>query len=199
MEDAKSSVPEIRCPRCNADVTAEAQHSTSVLCPDCGAQLQIIDSLAYIPGGAFMTDEQPEGKGSESNEADIDTPPPFRGEGQHELDPLYYDALRYLATCNAITIAMLARYFNIDDARAAQLMQQLEDNGAVAPFDGVHPRKILIEHNQQLPGILRRTLGNDPLNIAENTRVRSCSISLPGCGTILLIALIAWLIATLLK
>ena len=201
----------IECPKCGFVTTQSeeelAKLSNTIVCPSCMSTLKIVDGIAYIPNEKAPLEEL---KPYEPQ------PPEFKGAQYYEthaqfegMDPLYGAAVDYIRTCNAITLPMLQRYFNIPPERAELIMQQLEDNGAVAPFDGLHPRKILIEHNTGLPGVFSRNQQYDPeaqqaaqrqstmANGEDELRLpktRSCTCSLPGCGAIIFILLIIYLL-----
>lgn len=141
------------CPRCNCTIEIEPHELVAAgyetMCPKCDAKLKIVGNYAYMP-----TEQTPIG------------PPPFEKyeeprhvppTGTATLDPLYDDAVRYVATCNAIHVGMLASYFNIEPERAMTLMNQLESQGIVGPYVPGRPRRILIPHNSSLPGPLQRT------------------------------------------
>jgi len=167
--------------------------------------LKIVDGVAYIPNDKAPIEEL---------KPYVQQPPEFKGEKYYEtqamlegLDPLYLAAVNYIKTCNAITLPMLQRYFNISPERAETLMKQLEDNGVVAPFDGLHPRKILIEHNTGLPGVFShkqqynpeeqqsQQSTDNPDGNQQLPNTRSCSCSLPGCGFMLFLLLLIYLLA----
>ncbi|MDY6294350.1 MAG: DNA translocase FtsK [Bacteroidales bacterium] len=204
----------IECPKCG-HITQQSEEELAMLdytitCPSCMSMLKIVDGIAYIPN-----DKAP----LEQLKPLSQQPPEFKGIEYYEhqaalegLDPLYSAAVDYIKTCNAITLPMLQRYFNIPPERAEQLMQQLEDNKVVAPFDGLHPRKILIPHNTGLPGVFSHTRQYDPeaqeaaqrleaegSDPTSSPRSRSCTCSLPGCGIILFVLLLAYILAQLLR
>lgn len=161
----------IECPKCGLALNkteeelSQLNHTTT--CPRCLSTLKVVDGIAYIPSSKTPIEKlQPV-------EA---LPPVFKGQQYYEgndvnpnLDPLYNAAVQYLRTCNAITLPMLQRYLDVPPERAELIMQQLEDNKVVAPYDGMHPRKILIEHNQGLPGILSHLERYEPGQDNNNT------------------------------
>ena len=203
----------IECPKCGF-VTQQSEDELlkldhTITCPRCMSILKIVDGIAYIP-----TDKAP----LEELKRFEPQPPEFKGEEYYEtqaklegLDPLYSAAISYIKTCNAITLPMLQRYFNIPPERAEQLMQELEDNGVVAPFDGKHPRKILIEHNTGLPSVFSGTQQYDPEaeraaqqqaangDQEQQPNTRSCSCSLPGCGVIIFLLILTYLLIMFLR
>ena len=202
----------IECPKCGHVTTLTEQELTKVnyiiTCPSCMSMLKIVDGIAYIP-----TDKAP------LEQLEI-KPPEFKGEQYYEheqllegLDPLYSAAVDYVSTCDALTLPMLQRYFDITPERAETLMQQLEDNKVVAPFDGLHPRKILIPHDNRLTSNywnrgrrydtekamldqLEQAQKQDP---NQAPRTRGCTVSLPGCGVIIFILLLTYLLIQLFR
>ncbi len=191
----------IECPKCG-HTTIQSKEELAKLnyiitCPQCMSMLKIVDGIAYIPNDKATADElrhpDPE-------------PPQFKGDLYYEthahqtegLDPLYNAAVAYLRTCNAISLPMLQRYFDIPPERAEQLMQQLENNGVVSPYDGLHPRKILIDHYTGLPSKAPVREKYDPKDAPfdehgnpnppqQQLKTRSCVISMPGCIIVLLL------------
>ncbi len=184
------------CPKCGNqfDHDPDAQ-GTSAVCPHCATALDVVGDFAYVPVGGEHMQQPPE-----------ETPPPFEPEQipGTATDPLLPQARKYLATCNAITVPMLMHYFSIDAERATQLMQALEQTGAVAPSPGGAPHTILIPHSNDLPFMLNRTLETDQMmeNLQQQLnqqgggpKVRTIGCN---CGPILLILLLAWLAYNLL-
>lgn len=147
-----------------------------VICPQCLSQLQIVGDYAYIPDDALDLDTSAEPSrtincpkcGHEASTAahfcpncgasfdaaspattavdiapeDVTIlPPPLPNS-----DPLYNDALQFLMTSTAITPMMLRDHFHISDERAAELIRQLEQGGAIGPYNNGGPRQILIPH-----------------------------------------------------
>lgn len=201
----------IECPKCghisNQSEEELAKLNHTITCPHCMSTLKIVDGIAYIPNDKAPLEQlkHPEPE-----------PPQFKGDLYYEthshqtegLDPLYNAAVAYLRTCNAITLPMLQRYFDIPPKRAEELMQQLENNGVVSPFDGVHPRKILIDHYQGLPSRvpIQEKYNPQEAEFDENgnpnpqrpIKTRSCVMSLPGClFTLAIIVFVIYLITQL--
>lgn len=183
------------CPKCQhqilLDPSAIEATGNVTICPECQSTLTIIGDYAYIP-----LPDQPLAQ---------ETPPPFSpDEAQDEPyypsiaevtgaehDPLYNDAIGYVRTCSAISVPMLARYFNIPIERASHLMSDLEKGGIVGPYNQGGPREIRIEHSSNLPSGQRRTFDQDQkmkdfieqykqANNGQEPKVRtvSCSCSL---------------------
>ena len=147
-----------------------------VICPQCLSQLQIVGDYAYIPDDSLNLDTTVEpsciitcpkcGHEAKSNAhfcpncgASFDSqssgttaidiapedvtviPPPIPNS-----DPLYHEAVRFLADCTSITPMMLRDRFHISDERAAELIRQLESGGIIGPYNNGGPRQILIPH-----------------------------------------------------
>lgn len=58
-------------------------------------------------------------------------------------DDLYDQAVSVVRMENKATVSLLQRRLNIGYARAARIMELLEDNGVVGPFAGSNPREVL--------------------------------------------------------
>ena len=149
-----------------------------VICPQCLCQLHIVGDFAYIPNDTLELDTtvKPsrtincpkcgheastgahfcsncgcsfDAPASSTGAVDIAPeevtvlPPPLPGS-----DPLYQDALKFLAYCHAITPMMLRDHFRISLERASELIRQLEEGGAVGPYNNGGPRQILIPHTR---------------------------------------------------
>ncbi len=150
------------CPKCgkNMDLSVEAliNNGYKVICPQCLSRLQIIGDTAFISNDDRYTGDMP---GDDMQFPNYDTtidvtaeevtelPPPVHESRPRarkgSSDPLYHEALRYLMSCQFITIDMLCSHFNISKERAEHLMGQLEANGAVGPYNG-YQRRIMIPH-----------------------------------------------------
>lgn len=61
-----------------------------------------------------------------------------------DLDPLYPQALDLVVKTGSISTTFLQRKLKVGYARAASIMDQLEDQGYITPQDGAKPRKLLI-------------------------------------------------------
>ncbi|MBQ0069374.1 MAG: hypothetical protein KBT09_06425 [Bacteroidales bacterium] len=171
-----------KCPKCGKalDLTSEElidlQYKTE--CPQCNSKLEIVGDYAYIPledGSLDLTDEV--------QEEPVVEPQPKR-------DSLYQKAVDYIVTCNAITPTMLSEYFSIPMERAQALIDQLEQDGIVGPYNGGAPRKILIPHNTNLPFGLQDHFDPDaPTTPPEFKKTKVFTINCSGCFMFLLILL----------
>ena len=54
------------------------------------------------------------------------------------------DALRWFISANQASITMIQRRFGVGYARAARIIDQMEQSGFITPQDGSKPRQVLI-------------------------------------------------------
>ena len=64
-------------------------------------------------------------------------------EGRRDVDPLCYDAAKFIIESNYASTAQLQSQFSIGHPRAVRVMKQLEEFKVVGPHEGTKPRKIL--------------------------------------------------------
>lgn len=80
--------------------------------------------------------------------------PPLNGPGSEgggeggEEDPLYRDALKLVVQTSVASASNLQRRMRIGYARAARLLDVMEQRGIVGPADGAKPREILISPDE---------------------------------------------------
>jgi len=91
-------------------------------------------------------------KGEKSVEytEEVITPAPgkrtlFGGAGINIDDPLYNDAKELVIQADKASASYLQRRLQIGYARAARLLDMLEEEGIIGPSNGAKPRKILVE------------------------------------------------------
>ncbi|MGH7737665.1 MAG: DNA translocase FtsK [Candidatus Tyrphobacter sp.] len=63
---------------------------------------------------------------------------------RRDLDPLWYDAGRFIVETQFASTAQLQSRFSIGHPRAVRVMKQLEDLGVVGPHEGTKARKIVM-------------------------------------------------------
>jgi S-DNA-T family DNA segregation ATPase FtsK/SpoIIIE len=68
----------------------------------------------------------------------------WSGEGGGEDDPLYHEAERLVIESRKASASYLQRRLRVGYARAARLIDLLEENGVVGPGEGAKPREILV-------------------------------------------------------
>ncbi|MCC8075592.1 MAG: DNA translocase FtsK [Clostridiales bacterium] len=66
---------------------------------------------------------------------------PEQDEGR---DPLFVDAVDTVVETEMASVSMLQRKLKLGYARAARLVDQMEEAGVVGPFEGSKPRKVLV-------------------------------------------------------
>ncbi len=66
------------------------------------------------------------------------------GGAEDEYDEKYDEAVAFVAEVGHASISMVQRRFRIGYNRAARIVEKMEEEGIVAPSDGVKPRKVLI-------------------------------------------------------
>lgn len=77
---------------------------------------------------------------NKSNEVSAQT---SGGDGV-SFDPVLKDALRFFIQANQASITLVQRRFGVGYARAARIIDQMEQNGFISPSDGSKPRQVLI-------------------------------------------------------
>jgi S-DNA-T family DNA segregation ATPase FtsK/SpoIIIE len=80
------------------------------------------------------------------NLLDVDVVPVSDDDDKNakNVDPLCYDAAKFIIETNYASTAQLQSQFSIGHPRAVRLMKQLEDFKIVGPHEGTKPRKIMI-------------------------------------------------------
>ncbi|MBP7819660.1 DNA translocase FtsK 4TM domain-containing protein [Candidatus Gracilibacteria bacterium] len=69
------------------------------------------------------------------------------GVESSDSDELYEDALRIVVENNKASASLLQRRLKVGYARAARLLDLLEENGVVGPVNGAKPREILVSRD----------------------------------------------------
>ena len=72
---------------------------------------------------------------------------------QIDSDPLFNEAVEIVVTSGQASISMLQRRLRVGHSRAARLIDMMEQEGFVGPFEGSKPREILIQ-KEELESIL---------------------------------------------
>lgn len=77
-------------------------------------------------------------------------PPPTKTIGVYgEPDELFEKAVKFVADTGMASASLIQRQFMIGYARAARLLDELEENGIVGPVNGAKPREILIPYKSR--------------------------------------------------
>lgn len=72
-----------------------------------------------------------------------------------DMDQLFEDAARIVVTAQQCSVSFLQRRLKLGYARAARIVDQLEDTGIVGPGDGAKPRQVIVDSLDQLEAVIR--------------------------------------------
>lgn len=75
-----------------------------------------------------------------------------------DKDPLFMAAVEVVTEAGQASTSMLQRRLSVGYARAGRIIDQLEENGIIGPYEGSKPRAVLITHAQWL----EMTMNNIP-------------------------------------
>lgn len=95
-----------------------------------------------------------------SYHGELDELNPQKKEGS-EKDPLTMEALAIVVENGTASVSMLQRRLKLGYARAARIIDQLEQMGMVGPYEGSKPRKVLIgkEEYERMTGMAKMETG----------------------------------------
>ena len=68
---------------------------------------------------------------------------------QEVEDELYDEAVQLVVEMQTASVSMLQRRFRVGYTRAARLIDAMEMNGVVGPYEGSKPREVLINDVQE--------------------------------------------------
>ena len=69
----------------------------------------------------------------------------FSGEGGNTKDSMYDEVVEYVKESQKASTSLLQRKFGIGYNRAARIIDQLEENGAIGPANGSKPREVYLK------------------------------------------------------
>ncbi|MGZ4107331.1 MAG: DNA translocase FtsK, partial [Tumebacillaceae bacterium] len=107
--------------------------------------------------GAFLSDSEVERvvnfvKEQQEVQYSVDLSAPVEDESSSQadadLDDLFYDAVNLVVDAQQASVSLLQRKLKVGYARAARLVDQMEDRGFVGPFEGSKPRDVRITRDQ---------------------------------------------------
>jgi S-DNA-T family DNA segregation ATPase FtsK/SpoIIIE len=75
---------------------------------------------------------------------------PRRGLETAEKDELYEEAVRVIMESNQASVSILQRRMRLGYTRSARIIDMMEQEGLVGPFEGSRPRKILVDREDWL-------------------------------------------------
>ncbi|WP_413381500.1 DNA translocase FtsK [Alkalihalobacillus sp. 1P02AB] len=101
--------------------------------------------------GAFLSDDEVEGIVSyvisQQKAQYIEEMTPseeVQTTNHEETDDLYEDAVDLVTEMNTASVSMIQRRFRVGYARAARIIDQMEERGVVGPYEGSKPREVLV-------------------------------------------------------
>ncbi|MHB8145437.1 MAG: DNA translocase FtsK, partial [Vulcanimicrobiaceae bacterium] len=83
-------------------------------------------------------------QGRPENLLDVEVVPISDDDVTRDLDPLCYEAAKFIIESSYASTAALQSQFSIGHPRAVRVMKQLEEAKVVGPHEGTKPRRILI-------------------------------------------------------
>lgn len=107
--------------------------------------------------GAFLSDAEVErvvtyakDQGEANYTVDLSGPTgeDEKGQSEDDLDDLFYDAVTLIVETQQASVSLLQRKLKVGYARAARLVDQMEDRGFVGPFEGSKPREVRVTRDQ---------------------------------------------------
>jgi DNA segregation ATPase FtsK/SpoIIIE, S-DNA-T family len=93
---------------------------------------------------AFVKNQQHE----PSYSLDLSVPQEENAAKDDDIDPLFYEALKLVVESEQASVSMIQRRLKVGYARAARLIDQMEERGYVGPFEGSRPREVLLTKEQ---------------------------------------------------
>ena len=82
------------------------------------------------------------------NKVDVEIVPIGDDEERRNVDPLAYEAARFIIDTNFASTAQLQTRFSIGHPRAVRIMKQLEELKVVGPHEGTKPRRVLVTQTE---------------------------------------------------
>ena len=71
-------------------------------------------------------------------------------DGEEEYDELINSAIEVVLETGQASVSMLQRRLKLGYARAARIMDEMEQKGIIGPYEGAKPRAVLISRQQWL-------------------------------------------------
>ncbi|MPN26986.1 DNA translocase SpoIIIE [bioreactor metagenome] len=72
------------------------------------------------------------------------------GKDQGESDELFFNAAEVVVDAGQASVSLLQRRLKLGYARAARIVDEMEERGIVGPYEGSKPRQVLISRQQFL-------------------------------------------------
>lgn len=125
-----------------------------------GKEIERVMNAVKIAGGGRITEQIGLADDSEDGE-NGDGEGGMGGRGMIDLeaddnggDDLFFDAVRVVQSSGKASASLLQRQLKVGYARAARLLDIMEEKGIVGPADGAKPRKVFIEQMAGSPSQL---------------------------------------------
>lgn len=97
---------------------------------------------------------------------------PLNGEDDTVDDELFSEAKQVVLDARRASTSLLQRRLRIGYARAARIMDMLEDRGIIGPPDGARPRAVLVDGDSPLPPTTETQASVEPPDEPAGTAVR---------------------------
>lgn len=81
------------------------------------------------------------------------------GVNSSEKDEFYDEAVKIVLESNQASVSILQRRMRLGYTRAARIIDMMEEEGLVGPYEGSKPRKILVDREAYLKGIIEDMQG----------------------------------------
>ena len=78
-------------------------------------------------------------------------------DGDDDTDEMLPKAIEVVIDAGQASTSLLQRKLKLGYARAARIMDQMEEKGVVGPYEGSKPRQVLITKTQWQEMVLRRS------------------------------------------
>ncbi len=111
-------------------------------------EIERVINVVKIAGGGMFTEEISLGNGDDNNEngaVDGATNMINLDADDNGGDDLFFEAVRVVQETGRASASLLQRQLKVGYARAARLLDIMEEKGVVGPSDGAKPRKVFID------------------------------------------------------
>ncbi len=83
--------------------------------------------------------------------------PQGSGEGEdEELDDMFWETVRYVIETGKASTSNLQRKFSLGYARAARIIDCMEEKGIIGPYEGAKPREVLMTMGEYQEAMVKR-------------------------------------------
>lgn len=113
------------------------------------------------------------GKGASALNVTFPEPEPAPETEEATLDELFAPAVDVILETGSASVSMLQRRLKLGYSRAARLVDQMEEQGIVGPFEGSKPRKVLVTREQWQEMKARGSFGADEFALARSMSAAS--------------------------